>query len=105
MQVDQFLRAVRHGVTDGSKFCWDCYGSSAWYLDADGVSAVIDQDTGKVYELSIYGDANYRWIDPDHVEKYLEESASRGCNPWQAYDDVMFVRILDANEAIGLIRN
>lgn len=107
MDVIGFLREIDYGVTEGSQFCWTCYGPDAWYLDAGSVSAVIDRKTGFVYEISVHDqsqDVNHRWIHPEYLEGYVDEANSRGCDPWQAYDDVQYIRVDGEDHIMELVR-
>jgi hypothetical protein len=92
-------------ITEGSKFMWDCYGPESWFLDSKDINAVIDRSTGMVYEVSVhdYDGTSYRWVDPSVIDAYTAESASRGFDPWQAYDDIKYTQILDEAKILEMI--
>lgn len=106
MHVNQFLTAVQYRITEGSEFLWDCYGTEAWYLDCGMFSSIIDRHTGLIYELTVNDHeegVNLRWIDPEFLEAYVNEAKSRGHEPWQAYDDVLYTQVKDGQEMIAII--
>lgn len=107
MQIEDFLSAVLYKITEGSQFIWNCYGANAWYLDAEYASAVFDRCNGIVLEVSVHGethDINHRWIHPEYLERYINESAARGCDPWQVYDDVQYTRVDSEDDILALVR-
>lgn len=105
MKLDSYLAQVQYKITDGSKFMWDCYGPNAWSIEAPNTDAVFDRVTHMVYEVSVTsGDGTcYKWVDPDWVDKYVQESLTRGFDPWIAYDDVRFNTIVDELEILSLL--
>jgi hypothetical protein len=106
MHASDYLKSVGYSVESGSQFMWSCYGANAWYLDGQNSSAVVDRQTGLVYEVSVHDEVNHinhRWIHPEYLEGYVNESTDRGCEPWQAYDDVMYIRVDDEQEILKLV--
>jgi hypothetical protein len=106
MKLESFLSQIEYKITDGSKFHWDCYGLNAWSITSDRVEAVFDRITLMIYEVSVHyasGDC-YKWIDPEFVNAYVNESRSKGFDPWIAYDDVPYKQELLETEILSLIK-
>jgi hypothetical protein len=106
MDIAPVLSAIKYGITSGSQFMWDCYGPHAWALETETVSIVADRETGRVYELAIHdwsNDINYRWIDPDYINTYINESTVRGFDPWQVYDDARYIRVDNDEEIMKML--
>lgn len=105
--LKDFMQTVDYRITEGSDYCWECFGSNAYRLDSwngdqDGhsVSVVFDTRTQVVYQMSAYDYTNqraYRWTNPDWRDVHDEESEHRGVDANQAWDDVNYVD-LDVEE-------
>lgn len=105
MQLLDYLRSVKYAVTGGSRFMWNCYGDKAWFFDTDFASAVIDRETGTVYEVTHCDDELdncHKWINPDFIDAYISESLMRKQDPWTAYDDVNYKQV-DAETILKVI--
>jgi hypothetical protein len=99
--LKEFMEVVDYKITEGSDFCWNCYGPNAYRLDSwnqeqEGhtVSIVFDTRTHEVYEASAYDyrrDRAYRLINSDYKEAHTSEAQSRDVNENQAWDDVNYV--------------
>ena len=97
MEIKQFLEAIQYKITEGSDFCWTCYGSNARYLDSTddkySASIVFDGTTQTVYEATVCDYVNnraYRWYNPLFKENYEQEARERKINVNQAWDDVNY---------------
>lgn len=96
-----FFELVNYRITEGSEYCWNCYGSQAyrldyWNEDQEGysVSIVFDTRTQTVYEASVYDykrDRAYRLVNPNFVEDLRNEAKNRGINNTVAWDGVDYV--------------
>jgi hypothetical protein len=99
--LKDFMEVVDYRITEGSEYCWQCYGSDAYRLDSwnqeqDGhsVSIVFDTQTQTVYEVSAYDYSRnraYRLINPDFKFAHDDEASGRGVDVDQAWDDVNYV--------------
>jgi hypothetical protein len=99
--MQQWMELVGYRITEGSDYCWDCYGPNSYSLDSwdgdqDGSSFCIIFDTKDqtVYEVQIHDYANqraYRMVNPDFAKKMKKESKRRGVNKKEAWDDVDYV--------------
>jgi hypothetical protein len=106
MRIEDYLISIGYKIESGSQYLWSCYGSEAWLLESKTTSAVVNCPAGSVYEICLHDDARgiyHRWIHPEYLEGYLNEATDRGCDPWQAYDDVGYVQIEDGYEILKLI--
>jgi hypothetical protein len=99
--LKDFMETVDYKVTEGSDFCWDCYGPDSYRLDSwnqeqDGhtVSIVFDTRTHVVYEATAYDyrrNRAYRLINPAFVDAHRKEGEDRNVDINQAWDDVNYV--------------
>jgi hypothetical protein len=98
---EEFFKTVEYRITEGSDYCWQCYGDNAYTLDSwdgeqDGhsFSIIFDTKTQTVYELQAHDYTHtraYRWINPEFKSAFEAEGASRGVNNGQAWDDLEYV--------------
>lgn len=101
INLKDFMEVVDYKITEGSEYCWDCFGSHAYRLDSwnqeqEGhtVSIVFDTRTHVVYEANAYDyrhNRAYRLINPEYKKAHDAEAASRGVEIDQAWDDVNYV--------------
>ena len=106
-QLAAYMNAIDYKVTDGSEFLWDCFGPNARFLDRSDddyhVSAVFDNRTHQVYEVSISstydGDVRYRWIDLNFINDYKAEAENKGTR-WDQFCDDMNWHLTDTYEDI-----
>lgn len=99
--IKDFMEVVNYRVTEGSDYCWSCYGENAysldyWNQDYEGhtVSIVFDTRTHEVYEACAYDykrERAYRLINPEYKQAHTDEANSRGVDIDQAWDDVNYV--------------
>lgn len=95
--LKDFMEAVDYRITEGSEFCWDCFGPNAYRLDSwngeqDGhtVSVTFDTITQIVYQVEAFDYANnraYRWSHPDYKKAYEDEAKTRNVDPYEAWGD------------------
>lgn len=100
LTIKDWMEAVHYRINEGSDYCWDCYGLSAydissWDGDQDGISSsiVFDTETQEVYEVSVCDYANdraYRLINPEYINAHEAESKDRGVDMYEAWDGVKF---------------
>ena len=107
--MQQWMELVDYKITEGSDYCWDCYGPNAYCLDSwNGVhgkggysfTIIFSTKTQKVYEISICdytNDRAYSMIAENKRDKHREESIARGINLNEAWDDIEYVE-LDVDE-------
>ena len=109
-----FMEVTDYKITEGSDFTWTCYGPNAhsldsWNQDQDGhtVNVVFDTHTQEVYEMSVCDYSNnraYRWINPDYIEAYQEETKSKGVNPNMAWGEADFIDLDVAEDLLKKTR-
>lgn len=95
------METVDYRITEGSDFCWNCYGPNAYRLDSwnqdqegHSVSIVFDTRTQEVYEASAYDYARnraYRLINPEYKSAHNDEAAEKDVDEKQAWDDVNYI--------------
>ena len=99
--LKDFMELVDFKITEGSEYCWQCFGPNAytlssWNGDHNGHSLSITFDTKyhTVYQVEAFdykNDRAYRLMHPDCVEDYRDESKQRDIDPDEAWDSVKFV--------------
>jgi hypothetical protein len=108
--LQEWMEIVGYRISDGSNYCWSCYGPSAYGLDSwnrngegSNVSIIFDTQTQVVYEVQAHDYTNnvsYRMIHPDYRKKHKKEAKSRNVDVDEAYDDIKFTDIDDDFEFI-----
>ena len=107
MQLKDFMEVTGHRITEGSDYCWQCFGPNSYRLDSwsgawnnatEGytVSIVFDTITQTVYQVEAWDynrDRAYRWTNPDFNASYESEAAQRNIDPNEAWDEVKFVNL------------
>lgn len=108
MQLKDYMEVIGYRVTEGSEFCWNCFGNNAYRLDSwsgawrpfddqpYSISIVFDLNDQTVYQLEAHdynNERSYRWTNPDYVEAHDKEVEQRGIDGEQAYDDVQFINL------------
>jgi hypothetical protein len=101
--IKEFMEIIDYRVTEGSRYCWECFGDNAYSLDSwngdqngSSFGIVFDTKDHTVYQVSAYDYANdraYRMINPDFVEAHNAEAKDRDVDAKQAWDDVNYVDI------------
>jgi len=101
--MKEWIELVDYKITEGSDFCWRCYGPNAYQLSSwNGVhgkggysfNIVFSTKTQKVYEVTVCDytkDRAYRMIAENKRDKHSKESQSRGVNLNEAWDSVDYV--------------
>lgn len=101
--MKEWMELVDYKITEGSDYCWSCYGPNAYTLDSwNGVhgtggysfSIVFSTKTQKVYEVSMCdytNDRAYRMINPKNQTKHEKEALVRGVNLNEAWDEVDYI--------------
>jgi hypothetical protein len=103
LNMREWMELVDYKITEGSEYCWSCYGQNAYALHSwngvhgkGGYSAdiIFSTKSHKVYEVTVCdftNDRAYRMINPKNVEKHRKEAETRGTNLNEAWDNVNFV--------------
>jgi hypothetical protein len=101
ISMKEWMELVSYRITEGSDYCWDCYGPDAYMLDSwngdqDGHSFTIIFDTKNqtVYEVQAHDYVHnraYRMINEDFQKKMRKESKRRNTNKDEAWDNVDYV--------------
>ena len=101
--LKEWMEIVDYRITEGSNYCWHCYGNDVHMLDSwngeqDGHSftVIFDTKTQVVYEVQAHDyvhDRAYRMINPDFQKKNKKEAKKRDIDKNNAWDDVDYVDI------------
>ena len=100
--MQRFMETINYRITEGSDYCWSCFGPNAYRLDSwngeqEGhtVGILFDTKTQETYQLEACDyqrNRAYRWTNPDY-KKAHDNEASEKCPDHvnQAWDDVNYV--------------
>jgi hypothetical protein len=101
--LKEWMEIVDYRITEGSDYCWQCYGNDVHMLDSwngeqDGHSftVIFDTKTHIVYEVQAHDYVHnraYRMINEDFRKKNKKEAKKRDINKDNAWDDVDYVDI------------
>jgi hypothetical protein len=85
--VREFMEVCNYRITEGSDYCWQCFGPRAYQLDSwngdqngHTVGIVFDNRTQVVYQASVYDYKNqraYRMTNPDFKSAFDKECEDR----------------------------
>ena len=85
--IKDFMEVVNYRITEGSEYCWVCFGPKAYCLtswngeqDGHSLNLVFDTKTQEVYQVDVCDYANqkaYRWTNPTYVQAYKDEAKTR----------------------------
>lgn len=99
--LKEWMELVDYRITEGSDYCWNCYGPNAhsldsWNGDQDGHSfcVIFDTKTQEVYEVQAHDYRNqraYRLINPVFKNQHTDESIERDVRIDEAWDDVNYI--------------
>lgn len=99
--IKDFMEAVNYRITEGSEYCWSCFGSDAYRLDSwdgntDGhtISLLFDTQSQEVYQAEAWDYANeryYRWQNPAYIDAHVKEARVRNIDPNEASEGHKFI--------------
>ena len=102
--IKQWMEAVNYRITSGSDYLWQCYGPSAWSLDAEpagtvdrSATIIFDTVTNAVYEVCVFDyirNKAYRLVNPMYEQALQSEARERNVDKNVAWDDVNFVDLI-----------
>mgnify|MGYP003338200696 CR=1 FL=1 len=114
MSLLEILKAANARISGGSDYLWNCFGHNARYLDLADImhdeycSVVFDCKTYEVYtvELTVPGqDQAFRYINPAHLDAYLDEAEKRNIDPNVAWDHVKYTQVTEENTVLEYIKD
>jgi hypothetical protein len=98
--LKEWMEVVDYRITEGSNYCWNCYGPNAYSLDSwngdyegHSFSIIFDTKTQEVYEVQAHDFKNqraYRLCNPEYQKAMETEADNRGINKKEAWDDVNY---------------
>lgn len=99
--MKEWMELVNYKITEGSDYCWECYGSNAYTLDSwngdhkgYSFSIIFDTKDQTVYEVQAHDylhNRAYRMVNENFAKKMKKESKRRDINKNEAWDDVNYV--------------
>ena len=99
--IKEWMELVDYRITEGSNYCWECYGNNAYTLDSwngdhegHSFSIIFDTKDQTVYEVQAHDylhNRAYRIVNEDFQKKMRKESKRRDVDKDQAWDDVNYV--------------
>ena len=99
--IKEWMELVDYRITEGSNYCWECYGNNAYTLDSwngdhegHSFSIIFDTKDQTVYEVQAHDylhNRAYRVVNEDFAKKMKKESKRRDVDKNQAWDDVNYV--------------
>ena len=102
--MQRWMELVEYRITEGSEYCWQCFGNEAYRLDhwngdsqeSPSFSITFDRHKQTVYQMEAHDYLNnraYRWTNPDWQKAHDTEAAQRGINSKEAWDDVNYIEL------------
>lgn len=99
--LKQWMEVVEYRVTEGSEYCWKCYGYDAYALDSwngdnegHSFTVIFDTKTQVVYEVQAHDYKNnraYRMINPEFVEANRKEAEQKNVSRTEAWENTSYV--------------
>jgi hypothetical protein len=99
--IKEWMELVDYRITEGSNYCWECYGNNAYTLDSwngdhegHSFSIIFDTKDQTVYEVQAHDylhNRAYRMVNEDFQKKMRKESKRRDVDKDQAWDDVNYI--------------
>jgi hypothetical protein len=99
--IKEWMELVDYRITEGSNYCWECYGNNAYTLDSwngdhegHSFSIIFDTKDQTVYEVQAHDylhNRAYRMVNEDFQKKMRKEAKRRDTDKDQAWDDVNYV--------------
>ena len=99
--IKEWMELVDYRITEGSNYCWECYGNNAYSLDSwngdhegHSFSIIFDTKDQTVYEVQAHDylhNRAYRMVNEDFQKKMRKEAKRRDTDKDQAWDDVNYV--------------
>jgi len=101
MNIKDFMEVINYRITEGSDFCWTCFGNhafmlSSWNGEDDGwsLNMVFDTHDQTVYKVEVCDYQRkraYRYFNPKFREAYMTYGKVKNPNHLhQAWDDINF---------------
>lgn len=98
--IKDFMQTINYKITEGSEYCWECFGSDAYRLEYNNsehnIGIIFDTTTQVVYQANVFDYVNncaYQLTGPNHINAYINEAKRRGVRVEQAWDDVDFIEL------------
>jgi hypothetical protein len=112
--LKDFVEAIEYRITEGSEYCWKCYGPDARYLDSHGpelnqqysISAIFDSKDRTVYCVEAWDYRNertYRWFNPEYISAYKKECKEKNIDFHETFDGEKYIDLDVAEDMLEKI--
>lgn len=101
LNLKDWMEVVEYRITEGSEYCWKCYGYNVYQLDSwngeqegHSFTIIFDTKTQEVYEVQAHDYRNnraYRLINPNFATQQMKESSDRNISGNEAWDEVDYI--------------
>lgn len=99
--LKEWMEIADYRITEGSDYCWDCFGPNAYSLDSwngdqngHSFTVIFDTKTQVVYEVQAHDYVHqraYRLVNPEYKDAFKNEGQERDVRIDEAWDDVNYV--------------
>ncbi len=99
--LKEWMEIVNYRITEGSNYCWQCYGPNAYMLDSwngdqngHSFTIIFDTQDQTVYEVQAHDyvhDRAQRMINKEFEKKMRKEAKRRDVSKKEAWEDVDYV--------------
>ena len=107
--LKEWMEVSNYRITEGSDYCWKCFGPNAYSLDSwsgdqEGYSLTVlfDTKTQEVYQVEAHDYArsrSYRRTNPEYLRQFEDAKCQYGAKD-EAYDGVKFVDLENDDDFI-----
>lgn len=112
MNLKDFFEAVNYQITEGSEYCWNCFGPNVYMLESHvleqySASILYNTQTQIVYQVELadyYKNLAFIWTNPYFRQAYIDEAKTRDVDPMQAWDEVNFIELEVEEDMLEKIR-
>lgn len=120
MNLQQVFEAGKFLISDGSTYGWSCFGPNACLVDFSSspkmltnvASVTFDRVNQTVYNVEVFfvtsdsesKDTAFRWINPEYIRAYRNESYGRGVPFKSSYDGIEFIDKDNETEILEILK-
>jgi len=112
MSLHDFFTLFDYKVTEGSDFCWNCFGPNSRFIELKyndiGGCVVFSKLNQEIFQAEVYDEAKniaYRWMPPQAKIDYFAECEKRNVPKMEAWDGCEFVNVDSVSEFSGIVKS
>lgn len=112
MSLHDFFTLFDYKVTEGSDFCWNCFGPNSRFIELKyndiGGSVVFSKLDQEIFQAEVYDEAKnlaYRWMPTQAKIDYFAECEKRNVPKMEAWDGCEFVDVDSVSEFYGIVKS